>query len=379
MICKKFVKFPNKYPYDTIEKMKQTTDKNPLKLEHDLRVRARDVRRHPPQSIVDEAMLHCIKNNASGEYVTIGCEAKDLSSEHLDNTHSKHIFKSICSETCRDANTLDDVDTTGNISSVYKKDSTTVGQSMLTHVLNECKPSSGYRKAKQSCAVEMDLQENVAEDGTTTRIVPNACPCASSTLNAAEVQTFLDLHKPREFKLESRCFPKETPAESKDVINSCPGIYDIPCRTRTRKTANGEEFCELKTTTKHKCKWYDRSEYIAKNPDRQDSSTMTGCYDEDDCLHLDIASCTNSANMSKCKWKSEWHQCVPKTSCATKKPLTIDEYNQLIQKNEYQNIQQRMQQTQRIESENAREKQLLEKIKTNRLESNEILEFVNKL
>ena len=349
-----FVKFPNKPPYDTIERKKQT-QRDPLKLKYDLRVEARNVRRYPPQSVIDDAMLQCIKSNTSGEYVTIGCKPKYPISEH-----SKHVFESICSETCQDVNQLKDSESTGNISNVYKKDSNTLSQSMLTHVLNECDPSSGYRKAKQSCDVKMALQETVASDGT-GRIVPNACPCASSTLNAAEVQTFLDMYKPREFKLGSRCFPEETPANADQSTTTCDAIYDVPCGTRTKQTANGEDFCERTTTTKHQCKWYDRSEQITKNSDRLDSPTMTGCYDADDCL---FSETEDSCNPNKCKWKAEWNQCVPNTSCVTDKPVTIDEYNQLIQKNEYQKIQQRQQQSERIENENTREDKLLEKMNT---------------
>ena len=369
-----FVKFPNKPPYDTIEKTKQT-QRNQLRRKYDLRVRAQDVRRHPPQSVIDDAMLHCIKSNASGEFVTIGCKSKDSATDH-----SKHVFESICSETCRDVNTLNDVETSGNISSVYKKDANTLSQSMLTHLLNECEPSAGYKKAKRSCAaVNMVLGERLAGDGT-NRIVPNACPCASSTLNAAEVQTFLDSHKPREFKLESRCFPKETPDELKDLPTSCQGIYDIPCRTRTKFTSNGEPFCE-RPTTNNKCKWYDRSEYIDKiDADRQNSTTMTGCYDADDCLFSDETSCTHPDHPNKCKWMEDWKQCVPDTTCVTEKPVTIDDFNKLIQKNEYQKIQARTQETQRIKNDNAREDTLLKKMKNIRLVSNNAnLDFVNKL
>ena len=64
----------------------------------------------------------------------------------------------------------------------------------------------------------------------------------------------------------------------------------------------------------------------------------------------------------------------------TEKPVTVDDYNKLIQKNEYQKIQERAQQTQLIKNDHAREDTLLAKMKNIRLVSKDVnLDFVKKL
>lgn len=315
---------------------------------HDLRVRAKDVRRHPPQAVIDEVMLQCAKGDSTARFVTIGCKAVE------GENHSRHVFEGVCSARCDSVNRLRDVEATGAVSDVYEKDDATLSQSMLGHVLNGCVPSTGHTQAKRTCPVATATVVANGDDQASSTVVPTACPCAASSLNAAEVQDFLNRHLPREIHVGPQCHPKGPSPDGDDITveTSCPGQYDIPCRQRPEFTDSGEPFCTRIDTPNHQCAWYTREDALEGNVLRQHSPTMTGCYDADACLFLDEGKCEDNEHKGRCKWKTDWAQCVPRKRCPTKKPVTVDDFRKMTATSgPYQRGYDRIQKQQKIQAD----------------------------
>ena len=333
-----FVDDPQRVPADTVGQAAMSTAGAgaSLRTKYDTRVRARDVRRHPPPSVVDEAMLACVRADPAHRYAQVGWTN---GTEAATEAHSRHRFASVCSVRADGVNALEDVHTTGEPSNVYERDDATLDQTALQGTLTSHDPASGATRAKRTCPVV--ASPTIVSGGGVGGgdiVVPTACPCASSSLSAAEVQDFLNRHKPREFKIGPQCTPKgprDGEAEPHGPT-SCPGQYDIPCRQRPQFTDGGEAFCERLDTQRHQCTWYERSDALDDHANRQHSPTMTGCYDADACLFLDEGKCEDMDHRDRCKWKAGWAQCVPHDPCPSTKPVTVDDFHKLRQSGPYE-------------------------------------------
>lgn len=330
-----FVDDPHRVPADTVGRATTGTAGASLRTKYDTRVRARDVRRHPPPSIVDEAMLACVRADPAHRYAQVGWTN---GTEAAAEAHSRHRFAGVCSVRGDGVNALKDVHTTGEPSNVYERDDATLDQTALQGTLTSHDPASGATRAKRTCPVV--ASPTVVQGGGVGGgdvVVPTACPCASSSLSAAEVQDFLNRHRPREFQIGPQCTPKG-PRDGADAVHptSCPGQYDIPCRQRPQFTDGGEAFCERLDTQRHQCTWYERSDALDDDARRQRSPTMTGCYDADACLFQDEGKCEDKDHKDRCKWKAEWAQCVPHEPCPTTKPVTVDDFHKLRQSGPYE-------------------------------------------
>lgn len=330
-----FVDDPQRVPADTVGRATTGTAGASLRTRYDTRVRARDVRRHPPPSIVDEAMLACVRADPAHRYAQVGWTN---GTEAAAEAHSRHRFAGVCSVRADEVNALKDVHTTGESSNVYERDDATLDQTALQGTLTSHDPASGATRAKRTCPVM--ASPTVVQGGGVGGgdvVVPTACPCASSSLSAAEVQDFLNRHRPREFKIGPQCTPKG-PRDGADAVHptSCPGQYDIPCRQRPQFTDGGEPFCERLDTQRHQCTWYERSDALDDDARRQRSPTMTGCYDADACLFLDEGKCEDKDHKDRCKWKAAWAQCLPHDPCPTTKPVTVDDFHKLRQSGPYE-------------------------------------------
>ena len=281
-----FIDDPQRMPADTVGRAMAGTAGALLRTKYDTRVRACDVRRHPPPSIVDEAMLACVRANPAHRYAQVGWTN---GTEATTEAHSRHRFAGVCNVRGEGVNVLKDVHTTGESSNVYERDDATFDQTALQGTLASHDPASGATRAKRTCpVVSSPTVVQCGGVGGGNIVVPTACPCASSSLSAAEVQDFLNRHQPREFNIGPQCTPKgprDGGVESRGPT-SCPGQYDIPCRQRPQSTDGGEPFCERLDTKRHQCTWYERSDALDDDARRQHSPTMTGCYDADACRRL---------------------------------------------------------------------------------------------
>lgn len=347
-----FVDDPNRVPADTVGQATTDAAGATLRTLYDTRVRARDVRRNPPPAIVDEAMLACVRANPANRYTQVGWTN---GTEAATEAHSRHRFTGVCRVRSDGVNALKDVDTTGESSNVYERDDATLDQTALRSTLAARDPASGVTRAQRTCPVATSpTVVSGGGVGGSDIVVPTACPCASSSLSAAEVQDFLNRHKPREFKIGPQCTPKG-PRDGETANaggTSCPGQYNIPCRQRPQFTDAGEPFC-TRHDTATQCVWYARSDGIAGHANRQHSPTMTGCYDADACLFLDEGQCEDKDHKDRCKWKAEWAQCVPHTPCARTKPVTVDDFHKLRQSGPYEDAAGRRATTRAAKAEQA--------------------------
>ena len=349
-----FINDPKRVPADTVGRTTSAGAMSArLRNMYDTRVRAKDVHRHPPMSIVDEAMIACVHTNSSNRYVQVGWTNGN---ESATEDHSRHHFAGICSARAERVNTLKDVHTTGESSNVYERDDNTLDQTALQHTLAAHDPTSGRTRAKRTCPVVASPTVMSGDGvGGADIVVPTACPCASSSLSAAEVQDFLNRHKPREFRIGPQCTPKG-PRDGEEPVTtetSCPGQYDIPCRQRPRSTDGGAPFCERMDTQNYQCTWYERGDALDDDAQRQHSPTMTGCYDADACLFLDEGDCEDKDHKDRCKWKAEWAQCVPHDPCPTTKPVTVDDLHKLQDSGTYKDAVARRKTTKAVNAEHA--------------------------
>ena len=349
-----FIDDPKRVPADTVGRTPSTVALSArLRTMYDTRVRARDVHRHPPMSVVDEAMVACVHANASNRYVQVGWTNGN---ESATEDHSRHRFAGICNTRANRVNALQDVHTTGESSNVYERDNDTLDKTALQHALAGPDPTSGRTRAKRTCPVV--ASPTVVSGGGVgggNMVVPTACPCASSSLSAAEVQDFLNRHKPREFSIGPQCLPKG-PRDGEDPVTtgtSCPGQYDIPCRQRPKSTDGGAPFCERLDTKNYQCTWYERGDALDDDARRQHSPTMTGCYDADACLFLDEGKCEDKEHKHRCKWKAAWAQCVPQDPCPTTKPVTVDDLHKLQDSGRYEGAVARRKTTKAVKAEHA--------------------------
>lgn len=348
-----FIDNPQWVPADTIGHMSDN-GRLALRKTYDTRVRSRDVRRHPPLTIIDEAMVACVQADSANRYTQVGWIN---GTEAATEAHSRHRFAGVCSARGDRVNALKNVHTTGESSNVYERDDATLDQSMLQRKLTYRDPASGATRAQRTCPVVTSptVLSGSSVDGSGDVVVPTACPCASSSLSAAEVQDFLNRHKPREFMIGPQCTPKgprndrtESPSQT-----SCPGQYDIPCRQRSKLTDSGEPFCERSDTLTHQCTWYERSDALDDHANRHHSPTMTGCYDADACLFQDEAKCEDKDHKDRCKWKAEWAQCVLRKPCPTTKPVTVDDFHKLHHSGQYKTAAERRRTRKAIQAEHA--------------------------
>ena len=123
-----FIDDPQRMPADTVGQATTGTAGVSLRTKYDTRVRARDVRRHPPPSIVDEAMLACVRADPTHRYAQVGWTN---GSEAATEAHSRHRFAGVCSVHGDGVNALKDVRTTGESSNVYERDDATLDQTAL--------------------------------------------------------------------------------------------------------------------------------------------------------------------------------------------------------------------------------------------------------
>ena len=80
---------------------------------------------------------------------------------------------------------------------------------------------------------------------------------------------------------------------------------------------------------------------------------MTGCYDIDDCLFQSEATCEDKDHKDRCKWKTEWAQCVPQNPCPKIAPVTVDDYHKLSHSGRYKAMAERKRTKQAAQAEHA--------------------------
>jgi hypothetical protein len=193
-----------------------------------------------------------------------------------------------------------------NLVDLHLIDSTTVSQTNMIQRLEEHCKYKGYMKPPMfPCERNTDYKNNntITEHSSQT-CCPQKCDAYTGQLkelcqDKTKLQNFLDNLPKIKSMGSGYCQPtNRTPT----TLKHCKKNDDIPCRSRTKTQCTTYNH----PTNTYKCGWHEH------NPNLDDDTFPTGCYNLDDCIVHTKEQCVKDAH--RCQWTKQ-NVCVDAGYC----------------------------------------------------------------